>query len=277
MAIASHARAELRETNDVRTRKASPAGAVGGIQSAEIGIRVLSTLADGIGPMTLKSVAAGAGLTPSNARRYLVSLMRAGMVEQDPATGNYDLGPLALRVGLAAIYRLNVVRAATPFLSGLRDAIGETVMLAIWSDHGPIVVHWEESLPPVIINLRIGSVLPLLSSASGHVFLAWLPRAQTNGLVKKEQRRLGGPGRVDVAALVEETRKHNLGRFGTADAVRSISSIAAPVFDHQRKLAAVVATFGPGESFDNTVDGDIASKLAATTRQISFKMGLDER
>mgnify|MGYP003700974257 CR=1 FL=1 len=253
--------------------KMKEASSGGGIQSAETGIRVLSTLSTGVGPMSLKAVAAGSGLSASNARRYLVSLMRSGMVEQDPATGNYDLGPLALRVGLAALYRLNVVRAAIPVLAELRDTVGETVMLSIWGDHGPTVVHWEESLPPIIINLRIGSVLPLLSSATGRVFLAWLPRQQTQKLVAQELKRSGGRHSIDVAAIADETRDAGIGRFGTEDPVRSVSSIAAPVLNHEGRIVAAVAIFGPGESFDNTVEGDMASALSEATRAISTKMG----
>ncbi|MEQ8699946.1 MAG: IclR family transcriptional regulator [Bauldia litoralis] len=245
----------------------------GGIQSAEIGIRVLSTLAGGIGPMSLKAVADGAGLSASNTRRYLVSLMRSGMVDQDPATGNYDLGPLALRIGLAALYRVNVVRAAIPILATLRDEVGETAMLSIWGDHGPTVVHWEESLPPIIINLRIGSVLPLLSSATGRVFLAWLPKQLTGKLVSQELKRVGGRSRIDVKAITQETRETGIGRFGTEDPVRSVSSIAAPIFNHEARLVGAVAIFGPGESFDNAAGGEPAEMLLGATRAISEKMG----
>ena len=51
-------------------------------------------------PLTLSEVAKESGIATSNARFYLVSLMRVGAVTQT-AYGRYKLGPAALRIGLA--------------------------------------------------------------------------------------------------------------------------------------------------------------------------------
>ncbi len=247
--------------------------ASGGNQSAETSARVLKALAEASGAAGLKVIADAAGLSPSNARRYLVGMMHSGLVEQDAATGNYDLGPLALRVGLAAIYRLNVVKSSLPIIARLRDDLDMTVLLTIWGEHGPTLVHWEEALPPVVISVRLGSVLPLLSSASGRVFLAWLPKAQTAPLVKEERRRLGTVSAADVAKIVEETRATGFGRFGTVDTIRTVNSIAAPIFDHEGKLAAAVATYGSGAALDASPDSATARLIAAAAEDISQRLG----
>ncbi|MGV8893372.1 MAG: helix-turn-helix domain-containing protein [Burkholderiaceae bacterium] len=44
--------------------------------------------------MMFKNIAAAAGMSASKARRYLVSLIRAGLVEQDSMTSRYNLGRL---------------------------------------------------------------------------------------------------------------------------------------------------------------------------------------
>src|SRR3954471_18530610 len=71
-----------------------------GIQSIEIGVRLLDVLAAASGPMTLRDLASGAGMSSSKARRYLVSLIKCGIVQQELATSRYDLGEMALRLGL---------------------------------------------------------------------------------------------------------------------------------------------------------------------------------
>lgn len=256
--------------------RSKESAASGGNQSAETSARVLRALAEAPGAIGLKVVAEAAGISPSNARRYLIGMMLSGLVEQDAGTGHYDLGPLALRIGLAAIYRLNVVKSSLPVIARLRDDIGKTVLLTIWGEHGPTLVHWEEALPPVVISVRLGSVLPLLSSASGRVFLAWLPKAQTAPLVKEERRRLETVSASDVQDIVADTRATGFGRFGTVDTIRTVNSLAAPIFDHEGKLAAAIATYGSGSALDSSPDSEPAKLLATAAREISERLGFAE-
>ena len=92
-----------------------------GIGSVEVGGQLLQVLTDADGPMMLRDLAASAGMSAAKAHPYLVSFMRLGLIEQDRATGRYELGPLALQMGLASMRRLNPVRIAT-------EAIAELVL-----------------------------------------------------------------------------------------------------------------------------------------------------
>jgi DNA-binding IclR family transcriptional regulator len=60
----------------------------------------------------LKDVAAAAGMSAAKAHRYLVSFQRIGLVAQDERNSRYDLGPAALKIGLASLARLDPVRLA---------------------------------------------------------------------------------------------------------------------------------------------------------------------
>ncbi len=82
-----------------------------GIGSVEVGGQLLRALTESDGPMMLRDLAASAGMTAAKAHPYMVSFMRLGLVEQDRAIGRYELGPLALQMGLASMRRLNPVRA----------------------------------------------------------------------------------------------------------------------------------------------------------------------
>ena len=73
---------------------------------------VLEVLARGDGPLMLRDLAAAAGMSAAKAHRYLVSFQRLGLVQQDSISTRYELGPAALRVGLAALSRVDAVRMA---------------------------------------------------------------------------------------------------------------------------------------------------------------------
>src|ERR1700678_159990 len=94
-----------------------------GVQSVEVGARLLKAIGAASAPLMLKDLAAAARMPPAKAHRYLVSLGRAGLVQQNAGTGLYDLGPFAVDLGLSALGRLSPVAAAEPFLEELRQSI----------------------------------------------------------------------------------------------------------------------------------------------------------
>ncbi|MEA2665427.1 MAG: hypothetical protein QOI11_2371, partial [Candidatus Eremiobacteraeota bacterium] len=104
-----------------------------GVQSVEVGASLLRALADADGPQSLGSLARAAGMSSAKAHRYLVSYVQAGLAIQSERSGAYDLGPLAVRVGLAALERFDVVRLAGERLGALRDEIDQTVMISVWT------------------------------------------------------------------------------------------------------------------------------------------------
>ncbi|WP_188590623.1 IclR family transcriptional regulator, partial [Achromobacter denitrificans] len=146
-----------------------------GIQSAEIALDVLTRLAELGGALSVSELGRSLDMPRAKVHRYLVSLERRGYVEQDAASARYRLGPQALHTGLAALAEVDFVKLAAGGLDGLSAAIGQTVFISVWGQHGPTIVQWRDARLPVTVNVRVGSVLPLLNSATGRVYAAWLP------------------------------------------------------------------------------------------------------
>ena len=132
-------------------------------------MRLLEALSRSSAAMTLTNLAADADMPMSKAHRYLVSLVRCRLVSQDAAPGRYDLGTLSLGMGLTALGRIDAVGIATEALPRLRDRVDETAVLAVWGEHGATVIRFEESVHPVRMNVRVGSVLPFANSAIGQI------------------------------------------------------------------------------------------------------------
>ena len=145
------------------------------MQSVEVGGRLLLALAEHPEPMTLKDLAQQSDMPAAKAHPYLVCFGKLGLVEQDPASSRYELGPLALQLGLTCLRRLNPVRLGTAAANDLADQLHQTVALAVWGNAGPTIVHIEESSHPIHINMRTGTVMSLFKTATGRVFAAYLP------------------------------------------------------------------------------------------------------
>ena len=74
-----------------------------GIQSVEVGGRLLLALAHEGRPLPLKELAQAADMAPAKAHPYLVSFGKLGLISQDEVSGRYGLGPLAMQLGLILV------------------------------------------------------------------------------------------------------------------------------------------------------------------------------
>jgi DNA-binding IclR family transcriptional regulator len=250
-----------------------------GIQSVEVGFALLEVLSNAAGPLMLRDLAAAAGMSAAKAHRYLVSFQRLQLVVQDDASTRYDLGPAALQLGLASLSRLDSVKMARRRAAELLERIGHTIALAVWGNHGPTIVHWEESPQAVTVNLRLGDVMPLLSSATGRCFAAWAPQEAITPMLKEEIARAQRQGRTDIPATLAEARVllDDVRARGMARVVDTllpgIVGFCAPVFDSDGHVALGLVALGPRGTFDPEWGGAVERPLREAAQQLSSDLG----
>lgn len=242
-----------------------------GIQSVGIGLRVLDVLATLDGPAALGVIAQASDLSASQAHRYLASLVASGMAKQDPATGRYDLGPGALRLGLGALARVDAFREADEAITAFSRETGRTVQIAALGPSGPIVVRWAMGSPPVATSLMVGSSLPLLRSATGHVFLAFRPDSHTRHMVERETQAERGLAPVDVEALRQRVRQTGYSAI-SGSLIPGLRATALPIFDLQGE-AVVTATVLATDAFVPERDDEVRQALAAVCDQVTTTIG----
>ncbi len=263
-------RARGRTVHDDKTNKAPTRQ---GIQSVEIAMTVLLTLERGGGPMSLTQLATASGMQPSKVHRYLVSLSRVGLVAQSPTTGQYDLGPSLRRLGATALGRFDEVSIAGDYLPQLRDRTSQAVNLAVWGDHGPVIVRWDYGTYALPITVRVGATLPLMTSSVGHVYLAYLPETLTKPVLRAQQS--ANRDDIDTSRITDiVTAVRRSGFASTSGAViPGIHSIAAPVFTTGDQLPLVVAIAVPEKLADETLLRSVTAALLETARAMSQDLG----
>jgi DNA-binding IclR family transcriptional regulator len=247
-----------------------------GIQSVEIASRILASMAEAAQPLQLKDLARGCQMPAAKVHRYLVSLTRTNLVAQDSSDGRYSIGPAAIALGLAGLYSIDVVRIASNALAELRDRTGETAVLATWSSSGPVVIRIEESSRPVFMNVRVGSTLPVLCTAVGRIFAAYLPRQETAELLESERRSLRRTARradLRSAGDMRAAVRRNGMAAVEGDLVPGVTALAAPVFDHRKRIVASIALLGGPEHLDASITSEAATLLRSAAEAISQRLG----
>jgi DNA-binding IclR family transcriptional regulator len=274
-----------------------------GVQSLDSTGELLTALVTAARPLSLRDLAAAAGMPPAKAFPHLVSLLKIGLLTRD-AAGCFEAGPLALELGLIGLQRLSPTREAEPEVVELAASTGMSVAMAVLGPLGPTVVRLEESARPLHVSLRVGTVMSLVNTAIGRVFAAYVADDVRVGLLAQDHLRLAGDcagGADGLAAKAASAAHHETARdaneapgfapLGKAYAqclaqiradgidtalsrpVPGISTLAAPVLDHTGSICLVLALMGPSGSFDSELAGDPAQTLRAATSRLSRRFG----
>ncbi|SIQ38533.1 IclR family transcriptional regulator [Pseudacidovorax sp. RU35E] len=258
-------------------------GAQRGIQSIEVGGTLLQALVHTGRPMPLKALAHEAGMTPAKAHPYVVSFGRLGLIEQDGATGHYQLGPLALQLGLIAMAQTNPVQLATPVIEALARRTGHTMALAVWGERGATIVRTAESPAAVHVAMRHGTVFSLTGTASGRLFGAYLDEEVVRAALEAERARVQ-PGEAGMPAppplpdwttfeaQLREVRARGLSR-SEGEVLPGISAMAAPVFDAGSRIVIALTAIGASAVFDTRWESALAQTLRQAAADVSARLG----
>ncbi|WP_061169235.1 IclR family transcriptional regulator [Caballeronia hypogeia] len=237
-----------------------------GIQSVEVGARLLAALAARREPLALSVLAEAAELSTAQAHTYLVSLTRLGLVKRDALTGNYEPGPLSLRLGLLNLEHQPAYLAAAPRVAALALATGMSVAVSVAGPQGPTVVRYERGGHPLHVNLHVGTVMSLSATATGRVFRAF--DDETRVAAMRAHQAEAAADAPDMAARIDETRARGIERAVDAPSP-GVSSMSVPVFDGARRLQLALTAIGPTGLCDVAWDGPLARALRDAARDIS--------
>ena len=247
-----------------------------GIQSVEFAFRILQVMQVAAGPLAIKQIAAALGEQPSKIHHYLVSLSRAGAVAQRQDSERYVLGDFALQLGLAALTLLDPSELAFEAAQAFRDATGESTFVSVFGNRGPTIVRYMEGRRSLIVEVRAGFVLPLLTSATGQVYLSWLPEEQWLPVARLEK-----PVVKSAAAFHKENRITAMVKTTRANGVASVvggllprvSALSVPIFDRDGRVIMTLSTLGWTEEFNADPKGRLAQELKTAGARLSVSLG----
>lgn len=215
------------------------------------------------------------GLHKSTVSRLLSTLQKEGFIGQNPVTGKYRLGVGLISLAGVALGRVNVRGAAYDYLDGLVERTGESAGVSILDGAECVNVLSKASPRPLRYDIWIGRRLPLHCTASGKVLLTGLSSAQRALLLPPQMVRYT-PATIDTSRSLEEELAHISAR-GYACALgeyeEGYNAIAAPICDHEGRIAAALSISGPAFRLTEASLREIATPLLETAALISEEMG----
>jgi len=214
-----------------------------GIQSLEIAFSIIDGFLEVGRPMGLSEAADRFAMPRSKLHKYLVSLVRLGVLRQGPDDTRYALGPKLLESGFSVLGGMDIVSVCEPELHHLRHACEEAAALAVWMPNGPMIVRYLRSTHPVAMDMQVGFYAPVMTSAAGKCFAAHLPEQAYRHLVREEIAKGSDPD-----AFAEEIEEIRTLGYATRDTLNmripGSRAIASPVLYGTGEIAGALLLIG---------------------------------
>lgn len=242
-----------------------PRGTLGTIHNAAV---VLRELATGAVKQQLTNIAERSEMTVPTVHRLLRSLAAAGLVEQDPRSSHYGLGPELVRLAEHYLAGLPVLNAAGPYLVELRNATKGTVTVRILVRDEVVTVDRIDGEDMGGVFRETTRYEPAVACAAGRVLLAHLDDehwAQVGALLGEDR-----PGEEQREAWAQEPYLV----VATDDATER-PEIAAPILVEDCAAAALAVTGSPTSFTRATLENDVAPHLVRASRTVSRTLSRD--
>ena len=235
---------------------------------------VLLHFATGSADFGITDISNDLGLPKAAVHRIITSLRSRDLLQVNPATRRYSLGPAALRLGLAYLNGLDVRKLASSELPELSAITNETATLSVRTGNSRVYVEQVTPRREVIMSVSIGRAFPLHAGASSKAFLAFLPETEIKAYLDGAMTAVTSATITDSRKLARELKKIRTDGFArsTGERQSGAASVAAPIVDHDGHPVAVISVCGPAERFQDEADA-CSKALLETVGRLSALLG----
>ncbi|ESQ89410.1 hypothetical protein ABAC460_12935 [Asticcacaulis sp. AC460] len=138
----------------------------------EKGFTILELLAEFPRGLTITEMAGKLGLSVSEIFRVIMVMERLGWLRRHPGD-RFRVTMRVLEVGFKATPVDDLVQTAAPYMRELTNRIEQSCHLVVRNGNQGMVVYRQQTPGPTVFAVRVGAQIPLESTCSGHVLLAF--------------------------------------------------------------------------------------------------------
>ncbi|MFI9025005.1 IclR family transcriptional regulator [Streptomyces sp. NPDC053560] len=244
------------------------------IQSLERAAAMLRLLAGGERRLGLSDIASALDLAKGTAHGILRTLQQEGFVEQDAASGRYQLGAELLRLGNSYLDVHELRARALVWTDDLARSSGESVYLGVLHQQGVLIVHHVFRPDDSRQVLEVGAMQPLHSTALGKVLSAYDPVAHSEAVEAPREAFTSHTltDLEDFESVLDLTRA----RGWAADVEETwegVAAVAAPIHDRRRMPVGAVGISGAVERVRR--EGELRPEIIAAVRDCARAVSRD--
>ena len=242
----------------------------------EKGIDIIELLADAEKGLTVSEISLGLKRRMSELFRIIVVMERRQWVQKDVDTARYSVTYRVLRLAHRGTPAPMLTLAAAPAMNDLSTRINQSCHLVVRSGHqGLVILRQENQQRHANLSVRLGAVIDLATSCSGHVLLAHLD-AEERDAVLRSLRRPAGQSRVSLEKALARIRKHGY-LVQRSPITAGVTDVSYPIHSFDGKVIAALTVpylHVLNHSLPTTVE-QTQRLLEQTSRRVSRSLGWD--
>ena len=246
------------------------------IQSVQRAVNILGLFSLSQPQLGVTEIARKLGLNKGTAWGLVTTLESNGLLDQDPKTSKYGLGPKVFEMGLVYVGGLSLNRVAAGPAQRLADSTRLTVWMGIWD--GSAILVTNHSLPQGSAKTadQIGPKLAAHCSSVGKAALAHLPLEELTSWLDRAELAAFTPSTITdpqtLLADLEETRRRGYA-LSREESLIGQAGLGAPVFNAAGDLAGVIGVAGRPARKVYQREAELADELIAAAYEISQSLG----
>lgn len=245
------------------------------MQTVEQALKLLDHFSERQPEFGLSELAGRAGFDKAKTRRYLIALIKQGLIEQHPATKKYRLGAALLRLARVRETCFPIEALVTPILNEMVAQCEETAHFSLLSGETLGNICVVESPKAHRVTMENGEILPLHATASGLALLAHSPAPFVAAVLKQRLQAFTRATETTPQRLerkLAQIRKEGIARTaGSYD--EGVTSYAMPIRGEQGSAIGALAIAAPASRVDKRLEKVIVSALQSGARRIESAMG----
>ncbi len=228
--------------------------------------------------MGTMEISARTGIHKSTVSRLLNVLACYNFLQHDPKSKKFTLGMSAAKIGSAIRRSLGerLVAVAQPHIDKLRNSVGETIALELWTGRDTVLAYYAESFNRHrAFRLQLGDHVDVHISAGARVIMAFLPPQIVERVLERVEFRQYTDNTLTSAeqlkAELTGIRKQGYTRaIGERHYDSEVTSV--PIFNFEKKPVAAVGLFTSSERMGTLLESNALEKLKQTAVDISTKL-----
>lgn len=248
------------------------------IQALDRALDVLDALA-AHGDMTLSEVATTLDQSPATMYRVLSTLEARGVVETNPTTQSWNIGPTAFRLGSSFLRRSSVVERSRPVMRDLMEATGETANLGIETNGKVMFLSQVETHETIRAFFPPGTLSPLHASGIGKALIAHSSERHLRQILATTPMQGFTENTItERAALtleLEQIRRQGFA-FDNEEKSTGMRCIAAPIMNFFGEAVAGISVSGPSHRITLDEIDKISSLVRNAAGELSRGLGAPE-
>lgn len=220
------------------------------------------------------------GASKASTYRMLSTLESRGFVVKRGDTRKYAPGAQLVALSCAVVARLDLAKAARPFMEELKRRTNETINLGILADGQVLYVNILESEQGLRMAAHVGARDALHCTSLGKAILSALPQAEARKLLSA-YRRLPNTARTITAleAVMDDLAKVARRGYSIDDEENEVGArcVGVPIRDLSGRAIGAMSVSGPSTRISDEVIAALGVRLQEAAEGVEEQMGYGKR